>query len=312
MTDTVSGILYVITGPTASGKSALAVSLASRIGSEIISADSRQIYRGLPVVTAAPTLEDMGKVPHHLVGTLPLDRYYSASRFREDAIRIISDVMRRTGNAVVCGGSVMYVDALCNGIDELPEVPLSVRIPLTRLHEAKGDSWLLDRLDMLDPDYGSKVDRANIRRVFHAVEISLTAGRPYSSLLTGRASGNVALPWKVVKVAIDLPRDVLFDRINSRVYQMADAGLVEEIRSVAHLRHLNSLNTVGVKEILRYLDGEWTLEEALTRMAKNTRVYAKKQLTWLRRDASIHWLTADDLSYDDLVERIIGFGKESG
>lgn len=310
MTESSDTTLYVITGPTASGKSALAVSLAEALGSEIISADSRQIYRGIPVVTAVPSQEERRRVPHHLVEILPLEAYYSASMFREDALRLIPGIMERTGSAVVCGGSVMYVDALCNGIDELPTVPPGIRNSLTRLHALKGDSWLIDRLERLDPDYASRVDRSNIKRVFHGVEISLTAGRPYSSLLSGKNVSRNQLPWKVVKIAVDLPREKLFSRINSRVEGMAASGLVDEIRSVSHKRHLNSLNTVGVKEIIRYLDGEWTLPEALARMAKNTRVYAKKQLTWLRRDSSVRWLTEEDIYSPDIVDRIISLRNQ--
>lgn len=287
--------LIVITGPTASGKSALALGMAVELATEIVSADSRQIYRGLPIATAAPTEKELAEVPHHLVGTLPLEAYYSASEFRNDALRIIGGIMERSDFAIVCGGSMMYVDALCNGIDDLPTVPEGLRRALAEEHKAKGDLWLLDELRRLDPAYAARVDTCNVKRVFHAVEVSMTAGKPYSSLLTGRnRSGNGDLPWRVVKLGLAMPRERLFDRINRRVDAMAAQGLVDEIRRVAHLRHLNSLNTVGVKEILRYLDGEWDLPTALARMAKNTRVYAKKQLTWLQRDGSIRWLDATE------------------
>lgn len=301
--------LIVITGPTASGKSALALSLAKRLGTEIVSADSRQIYRGIPIATAAPTEEEMECVPHHLVATLPLEAYYSASQFRDDAMRIISGIMDRSDYAVVCGGSMMYVDALCNGIDELPTVPKAIREGLADEHSRKGDGWLVDELRRLDSEYAEKVDLKNIKRVFHAVEVSLAAGVPYSSLLTGCnrkcASG---LPWKVVKLGIRMPRELLFGRINRRVDAMVEKGLVDEIRRVAHLRHLNSLNTVGVKEMLRHIDGEWDLATAAARLAKNTRVYAKKQMTWLQRDESVRWI--DSPSAEVQLEKAICIIKE--
>lgn len=284
-------VLIIITGPTASGKSALAISLARRLGTEIISADSRQIYRGLPITTAAPTAEELALVPHHLVGVLPLESHYSAARFRDDATRIAADLLQKHGSAVVCGGSSMYIDALCNGIDDLPDVDPALRASLADQAESKGPEWLLTRLRQLDPDYYERVDRNNLKRVFHAVELSLTAGRPYSSMLTGRKRPP-ELDARIVKIALRMERPRLFERINSRVEQMARRGIAEEVRSVSHLRHLNSLNTVGVKEMLRYIDGEWPLDFALARLAKNTRVYAKKQITWLQRSADTLYLDA--------------------
>lgn len=295
----------MITGPTASGKSALAVSLALLAGGEVISADSRQIYAGLPVTTAAPTPADMRGVPHHLVGTLPLDAYYSASCFREDAMRIVSDLFARGRQPIICGGSMMYVDALCNGIDEMPTVPDAIRGELARQWEEKGDDWLLGRLDSLDPDYAARVDRKNLKRVFHAVEVSLAAGAPYSSLLTGRNRRQGELPWRVLKIALRMPREVLFGRINRRVEAMAEQGMADEVRRVAPMRSLNSLNTVGVKEMLRFIDGEWTLDEAKARLAKNTRVYAKKQLTWLQRDETVEWIDTDGSQSPDAMAEAV-------
>ncbi len=300
----------VITGPTASGKSALAMRLAEYLKTEIVSADSRQIYYDIPIVTAAPTVEERQRVPHHLVGVLPLESYYSASMFREDAMKIITDVVARTGRAIVCGGSMMYIDALCNGIDELPTVTAELRTSLMRLHELRGDKWLLSILDRLDPIYGRQVDRANIKRVFHAVEVSLMARKPYSSLLSGANKRKGNLPWNIIKIAPELSREELFTRINRRVEVMWKSGMGEEVKRVAHLRHLNSMNTVGVKEILRYLDKEWTLEDALARLAKNTRVYAKKQLTWLKRAEDVILIPQRIILYaQDKPERILEYIK---
>ena len=276
--------MYVITGPTASGKSALAVDLARRLGTEIISADSRQIYQGIPIVTAMPTPEERAAVKHHLIDMLPLDAYYSASQFEEDALRIAEDVMNRTGSVVVCGGSMMYVDALCHGIDELPTVPDSIRKGLMEEHAEKGDAWLLDQLLDLDPEYYGKVDKKNIKRVFHAVEIIRAAGKTYTELRTGERRSR---PFEIKKYMIDMPREMLFSRINRRVDAMVADGLEEEARRVYPQRALNSLNTVGLKEMFAMFEGTMPRDVAIERIKKNTRVYAKKQLTWWARDREI-------------------------
>ena len=276
--------MYVITGPTASGKSALAVDLARRLGTEIISADSRQIYQGIPIVTAMPTPEERAAVKHHLIDMLPLDAYYSASQFEEDALRIAEEVMNRTGSVVVCGGSMMYVDALCHGIDELPTVPDSIRQGLMEEHAEKGDAWLLDQLQDLDPEYYGKVDKKNIKRVFHAVEIIRAAGKTYTELRTGERRSR---PFEIKKYMIDMPREMLFSRINRRVDAMVADGLEEEARRVYPQRALNSLNTVGLKELFAMFEGTMPRDVAIERIKKNTRVYAKKQLTWWARDREI-------------------------
>ena len=275
--------LIVITGPTASGKSALALRLAPRYGCDIISADSRQIYAGIPIVTAAPTPEEMALVKHHLVGCLPLDSYYSASNFEQDSLRLISKQFEKTDVAIVCGGSMMYIDALCDGIDDLPTIPDDFRKELKEKMGVEGAEWLREELRHLDPDYYGKVDLNNLRRVFHAVEISLYAGKPYSSLLTGK---KVKRDFEIEKIVIDMPRDLLFERINRRVDAMVTAGLEKEARSVYHLRHLNSLNTVGLKEMFAWFDGTMDRHTAIERIKKNTRVYAKKQLTWIKKHYS--------------------------
>lgn len=276
--------LIVITGPTASGKSALAIDLACALGTEVVSADSRQIYTGIPIVTAMPSDEERGMVRHHLIDMLPLEAYYSAAQFEEDALLICNELMWRTGYAVVCGGSMMYVDALCHGIDELPTVPESIRKGLMSELEEKGTSWLNEELRLLDPEYYSKVDVNNTKRVFHAVEIIRASGRRYSDLRTGiRKKRN----FNIIKYIISQPREELFNRINRRVDTMVESGLEDEARSVYHLRHLNSLNTVGLKEMFAYFDGTMERSTAIERIKKNTRVYAKKQLTWWARDPEI-------------------------
>ena len=285
--------LIVITGPTASGKSALAVTLARKLETEIISADSRQIYKGIPIVTAVPTEEERKEVEHHLLEILPLDGYYSASKFQEDARSIMTDVWKDRDTVVVCGGSMMYIDALVNGIDDLPTVPPELREHLMKEWTNNGNDWLLGRLKELNNCYYNKIDHRNLKRVFHAVEISITAGKPYSALLTGLKNREDA-PYRIYKICLNGDRSLLFDKINARVLKMQERGLEDEARRVYHLRHLNSLNTVGLKEMFAYFEGKLTKEEAIARIQKNTRVYAKKQLTWHKRDNKIIYLDFND------------------
>lgn len=281
--------LIVVTGPTASGKSALAVGLARELGTEIISADSRQIYRGIPIATAAPTPEQLSAVRHHLVGTLPLEAYYSASRFADDASALLPDIFSRCDNrVVVCGGSMMYIDALTDGLDELPTVSDAVRGEVLKLYAAGGMEAIRSELRHLDPDYMERVDPDNPRRIIHAIEISLMAGVPYSSLIGRKAAE--PKPFDVVRIAIGWSRDDLFARIAQRTRQMIADGLVEEARSLIDHRSLNSLNTVGIKEMMAYFDGAMPLPEATEKIARNTRVYAKKQLTWMRRYTDLNLL----------------------
>lgn len=296
--------LIVITGPTASGKSALAVSLAEKTGSEIISADSRQIYKGIPIVTAAPTLEEKRGIPHHLLEILPLEAYYSASRFEEDASIILDNLFKRNEIAIICGGSMLYIDTLVNGIDELPTVPRDIRHALTKKWQQEGDEWLIGELKKYDPDYYRTADLKNLKRVFHAIEVSIAAGVPYTSLLSGRNQKKRVLPFEVKKFCLSGPREELFERINGRVLKMMASGLEEEARSVYELRNLNSLNTVGLKEMFAWFDGKFTKDEAISRIQKNTRVYAKKQLTWHKRDEEMNYLNFSD-SEKSNIERIL-------
>lgn len=273
--------LIVITGPTASGKSALAIDMALKLGTDVISADSRQIYTGIPISTAVPTIEERCGVEHHLMECLPLDANYSAAMFADDALRIARSLWSEgKQNVILCGGSMMYIDALCQGIDDLPDIPADLRSKLVDQWQTYGDEWLLAELAITDPQTYAVIDRKNMKRVFHAIEVSRAAGKPYSSLLTGKKKA--PRDFSIERHVIELPRDVLFERINRRVQQMADAGLLNEARRVYELRHLNSLNTVGLKEMFKVIEGEWSLDFALARMAKNTRVYAKKQITWLK------------------------------
>ena len=300
--------LIVITGPTASGKSALAIDLAQHLSTEIISADSRQIFKGIPIVTAVPTQGEKKDVKHHLLECLELNEYYSAAKFDEDSSRLLENIFQTHDTAIVCGGSMMYIDALVKGIDDLPTVPSEVRNSLMEDWKNLGNEWLMEQLRNLDPQYFSKVDPKNLKRVFHAVEVSLTAGKPYSSLLSAN-SIKKKLPYNVVKICLNGEREKLFGRINERVIKMMENGLEEEAARVYPLRHLNSLNTVGLKEMFSLFEGKFTREEAVARIQKNTRVYAKKQLTWHKRDDEMIYLNFSDPSSINIQKILSLLGK---
>ncbi len=282
--------LIVITGPTGVGKTAAAIELAQRLHCDIINADSRQIYRGIPICTAAPTAEELAAVRHHFVACKDLDESYSAAQFESDVLALLPSLWQQGDCVVMCGGSMLYVDAVCRGIDQLPDISPEVRAAVKEKLHREGLESLVAELEQLDPQYAATVDRRNTSRVCHAVEICRQAGMPYSMLRTGAAK---ARDFRIIKLALNVERDELFRRINTRVDRMIVAGLEQEARSVYHLRHLNSLNTVGMKEMFAIFDGTMDRTTAIERMKKNTRVYAKKQLTWYRRDADVIWVTPD-------------------
>lgn len=280
--------LIVITGPTASGKTGAAISVAKALGTEIISADSRQIFRDLPIGTAAPAPEELAEVPHHFIGTHSLEEYFSAAEFETQAVKLIENL---SPVSVLAGGSVMYIDAVCNGIDEIPTISEENRAKAIAIWKSGGLQKLRLELLELDPVYYRQVDLNNHKRLVHALEIIYQSGRPYSSLRTGiRKERN----FDILKYALDLPREELFRRINLRTEKMIRQGFVEEARKVYPFRHLNALNTVGYKELFSFFDGEMSLDEAVARIQKNTRVYAKKQLTWLKRDPSVRWISPEN------------------
>lgn len=286
-----SKTLIVITGPTGVGKTATAITLAQHLHCDIINADSRQIYRGIPICTAAPTAEELAAARHHFVAIKDLEESYSAAQFEGDVMELLPSLWRQGDYAVMCGGSMLYVDAVCRGIDQLPDISPEVRSAVKEKLQTHGLASLVEELERLDPQYASTIDRKNTSRVCHGVEICRQAGVPYSSLRTGMAKQR---DFHIVKIALNTDREQLFDRINKRVDRMIEAGLEQEARSVYHLRHLNSLNTVGMKEMFALFDGTMDRDTAIQRIKKNTRVYAKKQLTWYRRDPEITWVTPAD------------------
>lgn len=283
--------LVVITGPTGSGKTSLAIEVAKAKGTEIISADSRQIFKEIPIGTAAPSEEERAAVPHYFVATHSLTDYYSAADFESDVISLLELKWREHDMMVMAGGSMMYVDAVINGIDDIPSISDENRRRAMAVYENGGLQQL--RLDVLelDPEYYRQVDLNNHKRLIHALEIMYESGKKYSALRTGQSRKR---DFRVLKFALNLPREVLFDRINRRVETMIDAGLEAEARAVYDMRHLNSLNTVGYKEMFEYFDGKMDRATAIARICKNTRVYAKKQLTWLKKDDSVIWLNPEN------------------
>ena len=280
MKNKLKGRAYVITGPTASGKSALAVCLAKKLNTDIISADSRQIYKGIPIATAVPETEERDGVTHHLMEILPLEASYNAYNFENDALQLAIDTIEEKGSVVVCGGSMLYIDSFCNGIDRMPDVPEELRKRLEKEWINKGNDWLLNYLERVDPVSFHRIDLQNMKRVFHAVEVSLAAEKPYSSFLGGE---KIDRPFFLSKICLQGDRSLLFDKINSRVLKMIDKGLLEEAKKVYSKRDYKSLDTVGLKEMFAYLEGTFTLEETIGRIGKNTRVYAKKQMTWHKK-----------------------------
>ncbi len=291
--------LIVVTGPTGVGKTGISIKLAQELGAEIVSADSRQLYRDIPIGTAAPAVEQLAAVKHHFVGILGLEEYYSAARFEENVMQLLPSLFERSHCAVMCGGSMLYVDAVCKGIDELPTIGDDVRREVQGQWRQLGDDAMRAELQRLDPGYYQIVDLNNMKRVVHAIEICRQAGRPYSELRTNSVKQR---PFRIVKIGLNLPREQLFARINRRVFDMVDAGLVEEAKRVYPQRYLNSLNTVGYKELFAWMDGTMDFETAVARIQKNTRVYAKKQLTWFAKDEMMQWFSPDD--YDEVLKAV--------
>ena len=293
--------LIVITGPTAVGKTALCLDVAKHFHIPVINADSRQIFRELKIGTATPTEEQMQQVHHDFVGMLGLNDYYSASLFEQQVLELLGRQFLSSDYALMAGGSMMYIDAVCDGIDDIPTIDDQTRTMMKQRLADEGLEALCEELRQRDPEYYEIVDRQNPRRVVHALEICLMTGKTYTSF---RKREKRQRPFSIIKVGLNRPREELYERINRRVDQMMADGLLEEARALYPKRHLNALNTVGYKELFDYIDGRWPLEEAVERIKGNTRRYARKQLTWFKKDESIRWFHPDET--ETIIKYICG------
>ncbi|NLZ96111.1 MAG: tRNA (adenosine(37)-N6)-dimethylallyltransferase MiaA [Bacteroidales bacterium] len=287
--------LIVILGPTGVGKTDLSIDIANHLQCPIISADSRQMYKGLTIGTDAPTEEQLQNTKHYFIGTLSIEDYYSASKFEDEVIKLLSELHKSHNHVVMTGGSMMYIDAVCKGIDDIPTIDPILRKELLEQYEKEGLNSIRMQLKMHDPLFYDQVDLKNHKRVLHALEVCIMAGKPYSSLRTNRVKERT---FEIVRIGLNRPRELLYERINARVDQMVESGLVEEARKFYLYKHLNSLNTVGYKELFKHFDGEWTLDFAIDKIKQHSRNYARKQLSWFNRSDDINWI---DLS-DDTVD----------
>ena len=290
--------LIVIIGPTGVGKTKLCLEIAERLNTVIINADSRQMFREIPIGTAAPTEEETGRIRHYFVGSLNIGDYYNASMFENDVISLLGGLFKEKERVIMSGGSMMYVDAVCNGIDDIPTVDAEVRRRVMEEYERYGLDAMRLKLKTLDPEYYAIVDKQNPKRVIHAVEICLSTGKPYSSF---RTSTKKERPFNIFKIGLTRERAELYRRIDQRVDQMMADGLLEEARTMYPHRHVNALNTVGYKELFAYFDGKCTLDEAVFKIKCNTHKYCRKQLTWFKRDENIRWFSPEN------VEEIINY-----
>lgn len=297
--------LIVLLGPTGVGKTNLSLELAKRFRTEIISADSRQIYQEIPIGTAAPSETERAVVPHYLVGTHSIFTPYSVSLFEQESLALIESIHAKSDYALIVGGSMMYIDTLCHGIDNIPDVPTEIRQMVWQRYDNEGLDNILQELRQLDPIYYAKVDKQNYKRVLHGYEVCISTGNPFSSFHSGIKKDR---PWRIIKIGLTRERPELYDRINKRVLQMIDQGLVHEAKDVYPHRHLNALNTVGYKELFEYFDNRITLDEAIRKIQKNSRVYARKQFSWWKRDKGISWFHPSQL--DEICAFIEGYALE--
>lgn len=300
--------LLVLLGPTGVGKTELSLRLAEHFGCPIVSADSRQVYREIPIGTAAPTAADMARVRHYQVGTKALTEDYNAGAYARDTLSILEELFRTHPLVVLTGGSMLYIDAVCQGLDEMPTIPGALRTELREAYAARGLQWLQAEVERLDPAYWAEVDRQNPQRLLHCLEVCRATGGTYSALRRREA---VERPFRVVKIGLQREREELYERINQRVIQMLWHGLLEEAERVYPLRAQNSLQTVGYRELFAFIDGEYDLGRAVELIQQNSRHYAKRQMTWFKRDTTIHWLRAD-LDYETQLHTTLDWLRADG
>ncbi len=284
--------LIVIAGPTAVGKTGLAIQLALLLGTEIISADSRQVFRELEIGTTKPSPEELAQVPHHFVGTKSIQEEYDAGQYGRDALAMLDRLFEKYDNVILCGGSGLYIKAVCEGLDELPVVPAGVREKIMAEYKEKGLTWLQKQVEQNDPDYFMTVDQRNPHRLVRALELNYTSGKPIGEL---RQEKKQYRPFGIVKIGLDLDRVELYNRIDQRMNNMIEAGLFEEAERLYPLKNLNALQTVGYQEIFGFLDGKYDKEEAIRLLKRNSRHYAKRQLTWFRKDKAVRWFRPDQV-----------------
>ena len=290
--------LIVLTGPTAVGKTAVSLDIAKHFGIPVINADARQIFKELRIGTARPTEAEMQQVKHYFVGTLGIEDYYSASLYEQQVLELLAEEFKTHDYALLSGGSMMYIDAVCDGIDDIPTIDDQTRETMKRRLKEEGLEALVEELRRLDPDYYEIVDRQNPRRVVHALEICVMTGKTYTSFRSkerrSKETSRNVRPFHIIKIGLNREREELYNRINARVDKMMSDGLLDEVKALYPKKELNALNTVGYKELFDYLDGRWPLEEAVERIKGNTRRYARKQLTWYKKDEHIRWFHPDD------------------
>jgi tRNA dimethylallyltransferase len=293
--------LIVVAGPTAAGKTKLSIRLAQEIGSEIISADSRQFYREMKIGTAAPSADELQSVKHHFIGTKSIQEPYTAGMFELEVIELLKKLFDKMNAVIMAGGSGLYINAVCNGIDSLPVIDQEVRTGLNKQFKKEGIEVIRQQLKILDPGSYKVIDLKNPKRILKALEITMTTGRPYSSFLTGE---NKSRPFRQLKIGLKRDRKELYEMIDKRVDKMTGMGLIDEARNLHQHKHLNALNTVGYKELFDYFEDRITLQEAIQRIKQNTRRYAKRQITWFSRDREITWFHPDE------EDKILRFVKE--
>ena len=282
----------MIVGPTGVGKTALSIQIAEKFNAPILSADSRQMYREIPIGTAAPSQEEQNRVKHYFIGNLHLKDYYSASIFEQEVISLLKILYKKISSAVLTGGSMLYIDAVCKGIDDLPTIDASLRENLTTRMKLEGLESLRKELYLLDPHYYNEVDLKNPKRILHALEICHMTGKPFSMFRLKKIKKR---PFRIIKIGLKRDREELYKRINNRVDNMISNGLIQEAQKVYPLKGLNSLNTVGYKELFNYFDNIWDLETAIEKIKQNSRIYSRKQMTWFKRDPEITWFHPDDI-----------------
>lgn len=294
--------LIVLVGPTGVGKTETSLNLAEYFRAPIINADSRQIYKGMTIGTAAPTEEDRKRVTHFGVQFLNPGDYYSAAQFELDVMQLLEELFLKHDYVVLSGGSMMYIDAVCNGIDDIPTVDAETRKMMLERYEKEGLEPLVRELRILDPEYYRIVDLKNPKRVIHALEICYMTGKPYSSFRTNKKKER---PFRIIKIGLKRDREILYERINNRVTKMLEDGLEDEVKALLPYRGSNALNTVGYKEMFAYLDGKMTYDEAADKIRQNSRIYSRKQMTWFKRDEQIQWFEPEQVQ--DIISHIVGY-----